>query len=154
MVCMHASCILYPQVEAIRISSLRALNDAESLLAGEDSWERLRENCVKAARIPVHEKLSRVFRCKASMNGTLFPRVRVLILQNYVVLDPAFYGPVVSKKVLVLRLFHMRDVRFAQVCILLCFLLLSRKTGHFNAAFVLCVRLSALAKAWRACFVN
>ena len=110
------ACLLYPQVEAIRISSLRALNDAESLLAGEDSWESLRQNCVKAARIPVHEKLSRAFRCKASMGGTSYPRVRVLVLQNYVVLDPAFYGPVVSKKALVLRLAHMRDVRFSQVC--------------------------------------
>lgn len=118
---MHA-CSFHLQVEAIRISSLRALNDQESLLASENSWETLRENCVKVARIPVHEKLSRVFRCKAKMGGTTFPRVRVLILQNYLVLDPAIYGPVVSNRALVLRLTHMHNVRFEQVCMLLRFL--------------------------------
>ena len=101
------------KVEAIRISSLRALNDSESLLASEDNWEMLREACVEVAKIPVHEKLCRVFRCRVSTSGA--PRIRVLVLQNYLVLDPAYYGPIVSKKATLIRLFHMRSVRFLQV---------------------------------------
>ena len=112
------------QVEAIRISSLRALNDRESLLASEDDWEMLRAACVKVAKIPVHEKLRRVFRCRMSTSGASSPRcwmstsslrIRVLVLQNYLVLDPAYYGPIVSKKATLIRLFHMRSVRFLQV---------------------------------------
>ena len=106
---------LNPQVEAIRISSLRALNDSESLLASEDNWEMLREACVEVAKIPVHEKLCRVFRCRVSTSGASSPRIRILVLQNYLVLDPAYYGPIVSKKATLIRLFHMRSVRFLQV---------------------------------------
>jgi hypothetical protein len=106
---------LNSQVEAIRISSLRALNDRESLLASEDNWEMLRAACTKVAKIPVHEKLRRVFRCRVSTSGASSPRIRVLVLQNYLVMDPAYYGPTVSKKATLIRLFHMRSVRFLQV---------------------------------------
>jgi len=106
---------LNSQVEAIRISSLRALNDRESLLASEDNWEMLRAACTKVAKNPDHEKLRRVFRCRVSSRGASSPRIRVLVLQNYLVMDPAYYGPIVSKKATLIRLFHMRSVRFLQV---------------------------------------
>jgi hypothetical protein len=106
---------LNSQVEAIRISSLRALNDSESLLASENHWEMLQEACVKVTKIPVHEKLRCVFRCRVSTSGASSPRIRVLVLQNYLVLDTAYYGPIVSKNATLIRLFHMRSVRFLQV---------------------------------------
>ena len=99
------------QVEAIRISSLRAMNDTESLLSEKDLDENLRVSCVHVCKIPIHEKIVHVFRCNMTISSKKkMPLARVLILNNYVVFDPEYYGPRVSKACIVMPISRMQDV--------------------------------------------
>ena len=99
------------QVEAIRILSLRAMNDAESLLSDKDIDENLRVSCARACKIPIHEKMCHILRCSlTTKNNKKIPLVRILVMDSHVVFDTEYYGPRVSKNSIVLPISKMINV--------------------------------------------
>mmetsp|Transcript_40297 Transcript_40297/g.62905 ORF Transcript_40297/g.62905 Transcript_40297/m.62905 type:complete len:481 (+) Transcript_40297:2-1444(+) len=95
------------RTEATRIGSLRSFNDRQSVLLDFDENQILRKIALKQFKFPMNEKLLKKMKC-AIFTGNNFRRLRLLFFENYVILDPNFYGPEIHLKSEVIRLvkFH------------------------------------------------
>ena len=86
------------RIEAIRLGSLKALNDRQTVLAQSDESEKLRSGCISMFGLPMNEKL--IARSKCACTSPETPdntkRMRMIILVNYIILDPEFFGPDIS----------------------------------------------------------
>ena len=87
------------RIESIRIGNLKACNDRQTVMAEQDESEKLRAACIKEFGLPMNEKLVTRLKCSCrSGKVETVRRMRLLVLLNYLVLDPEFYGPTISPR--------------------------------------------------------
>mmetsp|Transcript_55748 Transcript_55748/g.116628 ORF Transcript_55748/g.116628 Transcript_55748/m.116628 type:complete len:760 (-) Transcript_55748:1370-3649(-) len=90
------------QAEVIRVGSLRAFSDRQTVMVEMDEGERLRVDCVKRFSLPMNERLLLKAKCHYNstsgsiVRGNSVVKMRLILLANYIVFDPAFYGPKLS----------------------------------------------------------
>lgn len=117
------------QMETIRIGNLKNLNDEQSILADQDRVEMLRTSVINTFGLPMNEKLLTSAKChfkrlpirshsqspweggsKLPMHEFRNRRMRLIILSNSLVIDPAFYGPEVSAKSSIFQVRQLHSV--------------------------------------------
>lgn len=82
------------RLESIRVGSLKAFNDRQTVLADSDESEKLRHGCISMFGLPMNEKLLSRAKCSCIFPDKATPvRLRVLLMVHYIILDPAFFGP-------------------------------------------------------------
>jgi len=97
--------------ESIRIGSLKAFNDRQTVLADEDESEKLRKGCIKGFGLPMNEKLITRLKCHCRYPGERTSRrVRLLVLDNYLIFDPEFFGPIVGQNSDIVEVRQMHSV--------------------------------------------
>jgi len=85
------------RIDAVRLGRLKALNDRQTVLADSDESEKLRSGCLSMFGLPMNEKLLTRAKCSC-----VYPekdkavRLRMIIMVNYIILDPDFFGPDIS----------------------------------------------------------
>lgn len=86
------------RIEAIRLGSLKALNDRQTVLAHLHESEKLRIACISMFGLPMNEKLVARSKCACTSPETHdhTKRMRMIILVKYIILDPEFFGPDIS----------------------------------------------------------
>jgi hypothetical protein len=114
------------QMETIRIGNLKGLNDVQSALGDQDRVEMLLTSAIECFKLPMNQKLLTSAKCHCKRlpdrsyfhnpdgRSTNLPmeefqdrKMRLIILSNDLILDPAFYGPEVSPKS---RIFQIRQL--------------------------------------------
>jgi hypothetical protein len=64
-----------------------------------DEGQRVRRHCLERFSLPVNERLILKVKCAIRpAGGGRLSNMRLVILTNFVVFDPAFYGPTVGPK--------------------------------------------------------
>eukprot|EP00960_Hanusia_phi_P041507 755029-Hanusia_phi.AAC.2 len=97
------------RIESIRIGNLKAFNDRQTVLAEQDESEKLRSACIKQFGLPMNEKLITRLKCSYQSTREESPRrMRLIVLLNYLVIDPEFFGPTISPRS---ELWSVRQVR-------------------------------------------
>ena len=81
------------QADSIRIGNLRAFSDRQTVMIEFDERERLRVRCIQHFALPMSERLLLQTKCSYRRDGGRVENMRLILLTNYVILDPAFYGP-------------------------------------------------------------
>ena len=84
------------QADVIRIGGLRAFSDRQTVMIDVDEDENLRKSCIRQFSLPMNERLLLKARCFHKANGSSGSKMRIVLLANYVIFDPAFYGPSIS----------------------------------------------------------
>jgi PTEN phosphatase family protein len=85
------------RMEAIRLGSLKAWNDRQTVLAHSDEPEKVRSSCISMFGLPMNEQLIGRAKCTCVFPDSRKPvRVRLLLMVNYIILDPAFFGPEIA----------------------------------------------------------
>ena len=88
------SCI---QADVIRIGGLRAFSDRQTVMIAIDEDENLRKSCIRQFALPMNERLLLKARCFYNKGqGGKGTKMRLILLGNYIVLDPGFFGPSIS----------------------------------------------------------
>ena len=97
-------------MEYIRITRLVAMTDTDAVFLQHDIREQLLNDCVTAFQLPVTETLVLSCQCRVltcfyggSSTSTQDPRMRLIVLSNFIIFDPAVYGNRVERKAMVLR---------------------------------------------------
>ena len=97
-------------MEYIRITRLVAMTDTDAVFLQHDIREQLLNDCVTAFQLPVTETLVLSCQCRlltcfygGSSTSTQDPRMRLIVLSNFIIFDPAVYGNRVERKAMVLR---------------------------------------------------
>ena len=84
------------QAEVIRIGGLRAFSDRQTVMIEVDEDENIRKSCIRQFSLPINERLLLKARCFQQENGGKGQKIRLVMLANHVVFDPAFFGPTIS----------------------------------------------------------
>ena len=84
------------QAEVIRIGGLRALSDRQTVMIEVDEDENLRKSCIRQFSLPMNERLLLKARCFHKSQATKGNKTRLVVLANYIIFDPAFFGPAIS----------------------------------------------------------
>jgi len=103
------------QEEIKRIQGLRLMGDKESLLADEHELELLRSSCIKCLNIPKNKKI--VLQTKAlleSQRGSRPRTIRLIVMDGFLIIDPAIYGPAVGSTAEAIAMDELLRVRTAQ----------------------------------------
>lgn len=99
------------RAEAIRISGLRGFNDRQSIFQGQDERERLMNHCIKVFGLPVNEKLVLSSKCLCLSKSDDKPkRLRLIVLNTYIILDPEIFGPTISSASDLIRTEQVHDL--------------------------------------------
>jgi len=81
------------RVEAIRISECKAFNDRQTVLKDQDETEHIRVSCIKTFSMSMTEKVLLIIKCSVKSAAITRRNCRLIVLSNYLVLDPEYYGP-------------------------------------------------------------
>lgn len=92
------------------MSECKAFNDRQTVLGNQDETERLRVACIKQFSFPMSEKIKVIIKC--SVRSLEYERAhsRLIILTNFLVLDPEYFGPEISSYSFLISLRKIRAV--------------------------------------------
>ena len=108
--------------ESMRLSMLKSFNDRQSVLQMDDELEKLKVHAISVFDLPVNEKLlftsKATYRCKdgaeteSSTGRRNTKKIRLIVMSNYLILDPEIFGPTISTHAEVLLCHQLHSVAY------------------------------------------